>query len=92
MCRCSGCVRAVSLFHIPVPLLLCVSHVVSTCVRACLPRPLQIVLCTDGLANVGLGSVEAGAGDAGDVTSPAAFYRRVGEFAASKGVVIDVMG
>ena len=59
----------------------------------------QIVLCTDGLANVGLGSVEEDAA-AVDVTvtegsspavSPAeAFYRRVGEFAASRGVTIDV--
>jgi hypothetical protein len=62
---------------------------------------LQIVLCTDGLANVGLGSVDD---DAPAPTAPLeegapsaesaaeAFYRRVGEFAASKGVTIDVLG
>ncbi len=58
---------------------------------------LQIVLCTDGLANVGLGSVDedvpvtAAVEGASPVPSPAeAFYRRVGEFAASRGVTIDV--
>ena len=65
-------------------------------------RGSKVVVCTDGLANVGLGSVDEDAPSPAPVVaegvttpdeSPAeAFYRRVGEFAASKGVTIDVLG
>lgn len=56
------------------------------------------MVCTDGLANVGLGSVDESdapapaEGELGVIATAEAFYRRVGEFAASKGVTIDVLG
>ena len=53
-------------------------------------RGSKVVVCTDGLANVGLGCVD----DASDAGAAAAnkFYARIGEMAADKGVTIDVIG
>lgn len=48
----------------------------------------RIVLCTDGLANVGVGSLDGG-GKAADVE---AFYMGLGHEAAAKGILIDVVG
>ncbi len=50
----------------------------------------RVIICTDGLANVGLGSVE-------DLSSEAAFnatkgfYTKIGELAKSKGVAISII-
>ncbi len=50
----------------------------------------RVILCTDGLANVGLGPVETLASKAAfDETS--AFYKKVGELAKSKGVSISLI-
>ena len=53
-------------------------------------RGSKVVVCTDGLANVGLGAVE----DDGEAVADAAeeFYRRVGLLAVEHGVVIDLVG
>jgi hypothetical protein len=65
---------------------------------------LQIVVCTDGLANVGLGAMDEesvaaatasvpGDAAADDSLSPSEqFYSRVGAFAATSGLAIDVVG
>ena len=47
-------------------------------------------MCTDGLANVGLGALD----EVTDAEREAAdaFYGRVGQFAMEKGVAIDVIG
>lgn len=67
---------------------------VVTALGMCEGKPgARIVVCTDGLANVGLGSVE-GLDTADDATKDAAnaFYDRVGQLAADQGVCIDVVG
>lgn len=53
-------------------------------------RGSKVVLLTDGLANVGLGSLEDASNDAREASDT--FYRRVGAIAATKGVVVDVVG
>ena len=59
---------------------------------------LQIVVCTDGLANVGLGSIEDSPvpEDAPADATPASiaeqFYARVGAYAVTNGTTIDVIG
>eukprot|EP01029_Cantina_marsupialis_P018421 TRINITY_DN4228_c1_g2_i2.p1 TRINITY_DN4228_c1_g2~~TRINITY_DN4228_c1_g2_i2.p1 ORF type:complete len:727 (+),score=228.83 TRINITY_DN4228_c1_g2_i2:477-2657(+) len=51
----------------------------------------KVVVCTDGLANVGLGSLDELTTD--EKTEEAdAFYDQVGEFARSSGVRVDVIG
>jgi hypothetical protein len=64
----------------------------------------RVVVCTDGVANVGLGSLEPpeaprgadaeakAAAAAAAAASSAAFYTRVAELAVSAGVVVDVVG
>ena len=56
-------------------------------------RGARIVVCTDGLANIGLGSVE-GLADADEAAKDAAagFYERVGGLAAEHGICVDVVG
>eukprot|EP00051_Salpingoeca_urceolata_P026485 m.477459 g.477459 ORF g.477459 m.477459 type:complete len:771 (-) comp20851_c0_seq1:193-2505(-) len=52
----------------------------------------QVFVCTDGLANVGVGSLDLG--DKADVATEsqaAAFYREVGQLAKDKGVTISVI-
>jgi hypothetical protein len=50
----------------------------------------SVVLCTDGIANVGLGSLEFEVGD--DPNSPAlAFYQRVATTALAKGVAVSIL-
>jgi len=49
-----------------------------------------VIVCTDGVANVGLGSLEGVTGD--DANSPATlFYRQTSEVALQKGVVVSVL-
>ena len=51
----------------------------------------QVVVCTDGLANVGLGALdELKTDDERDAAT--AFYNRVGLLAVDKGVAVDVIG
>jgi hypothetical protein len=47
----------------------------------------RVILCTDGLANVGVGAVKGS-----DVAAADRWYRETGAFAASKGVTISVLG
>lgn len=44
----------------------------------------KVILCTDGCANVGLGSIETGR----NYSATSDFYLRLGETASSKGFVI----
>lgn len=52
----------------------------------------KLMVVTDGLANVGLGEVEAATGDKAPAMPAPAFYNAVSTLALNKGVVIDVMG
>lgn len=58
----------------------------------------KIVVCTDGLANVGLGSIEDSVvpADAPEGSTPSSiaeqFYTRVGTYAVTNGSTIDVIG
>ena len=47
----------------------------------------KVIICTDGLANVGLGSLE----HAGDDKNSKAFYEKIGLYAKSKGISISVI-
>jgi len=50
----------------------------------------SVILCTDGVANVGLGSLEGA--NLEDANSPATlFYRQTSEIALQKGVVVSVL-
>lgn len=50
----------------------------------------QVVICTDGLANIGLGAFdEAKSNEA--LRKVEEFYERVGEFAKSKGLTINIV-
>lgn len=44
-------------------------------------------MCTDGLANIGLGGLDA----IGDENTHLGFYNRVCDFAKEKGIVINVI-
>lgn len=50
----------------------------------------KVILCTDGLANVGLGSIDETGTDAGREAT-AAFYRRVGDYARETGVAVTIL-
>jgi len=51
-------------------------------------RGSRVILCTDGLANVGLGSL----GGSGEVSAPAReFYERVGDLAVECGLSISII-
>lgn len=50
----------------------------------------SVVLCTDGLANVGLGAFDE-ATSKEDVDKAEEFYERLGEFAKSKGVSVSIV-
>lgn len=54
-------------------------------------RGAKVVVCTDGLANVGLGSLDVLETDE-QRDAAEEFYTRVGLFAAEAGVTIDVIG
>jgi len=50
----------------------------------------QVVICTDGLANVGLGAFdEANTDD--EIAKVDEFYERVGQFAKSKGLTVNIV-
>jgi len=50
----------------------------------------QVVICTDGLANIGLGAFEEANTDA-EKAKVAEFYERIGEYAKNKGVTINLI-
>lgn len=50
----------------------------------------SVVLCTDGLANVGLGSFD-NIYAADDIKKSEEFYERLGEYAKSKGVSVSIV-
>eukprot|EP01102_Stenamoeba_stenopodia_P018668 TRINITY_DN6891_c0_g1_i2.p1 TRINITY_DN6891_c0_g1~~TRINITY_DN6891_c0_g1_i2.p1 ORF type:complete len:715 (+),score=225.83 TRINITY_DN6891_c0_g1_i2:79-2223(+) len=50
----------------------------------------QVIVCTDGKANVGLGALDQVVSD-DDVTTVDGWYSQVGHYAASKGVCISVI-
>lgn len=50
----------------------------------------QVVICTDGLANIGLGAFDEAKTEQ-EVAKIDEFYERVGEFAKSKGLTINVV-
>ena len=52
----------------------------------------SVTLCTDGLANVGLGSLEDIDSSVEAELAADTFYRRIGEYALEKGVTINVVG
>jgi len=54
-------------------------------------RGAKIIVCTDGLANVGLGSLDE-LEKQEDRTAVEAFYTSLGEHAATNGLMIDVVG
>ena len=50
----------------------------------------QVVICTDGLANVGLGAFdEANTDD--EIAKVDEFYERIGQFAKSKGLTVNIV-
>jgi len=50
-------------------------------------RGSKIILCTDGLANIGLGVLESSY----DITKSFDFYNRIGDIAVGKGVSISII-
>jgi len=56
------------------------------------PSGSTVLLCTDGLANVGVGSLEDVDGNDEAEAQADAFYNRVGQYAKSKGVVVNIIG
>jgi hypothetical protein len=52
----------------------------------------SVTLCTDGLANVGLGSLEEIDSNEDKEKKADAFYTRIGQYALDKGVTINVTG
>jgi hypothetical protein len=50
----------------------------------------QVVICTDGLANIGLGAFDEACTEA-EVAKVDAFYTRVGELAKEKGLTINIV-
>eukprot|EP01123_Difflugia_compressa_P010696 TRINITY_DN398_c0_g1_i1.p1 TRINITY_DN398_c0_g1~~TRINITY_DN398_c0_g1_i1.p1 ORF type:complete len:679 (-),score=166.31 TRINITY_DN398_c0_g1_i1:70-1827(-) len=51
-------------------------------------RGSSVVLCTDGIANVGLGNLEE---DNGQDSPASQFYRKASEFALQKGVAVSIV-
>jgi hypothetical protein len=49
----------------------------------------KVILCTDGLANIGLGSMDTD--DGANEEEAEAFYRRVAAYAKDNGVIINVI-
>jgi hypothetical protein len=50
----------------------------------------QVVICTDGLSNVGLGAFDE-AKTPDEIAKVEEFYERLGEFAKSKGLTINIV-
>lgn len=50
----------------------------------------QVVICTDGLANVGLGAFDE-AKEPEQLAQVEAFYEKVGEFAKQKGLTVNIV-
>lgn len=50
----------------------------------------QVVLCTDGLANIGIGSFDE-VTDEEELKKREEVYERIGEFAKSKGVTVNIV-
>ena len=50
----------------------------------------QVILCTDGLANTGLGSLEEKKDD-GEIGPTEQFYQQVAAYAKNKGVTVNVI-
>lgn len=50
----------------------------------------QVVICTDGLANIGLGAFDE-AKTSEQMAKVEEFYERVGEFAKQKGIVVSIV-
>jgi Mg-chelatase subunit ChlD len=48
----------------------------------------KIIICTDGVANVGIGALEGRAGQSRDAT---AFYEQVGNYAKERGINVNVI-
>lgn len=51
----------------------------------------RVIVCTDGLANVGMGALDEVKTDE-ERAAVDAFYKRVGTYAVDKGVAVDVIG
>jgi hypothetical protein len=66
--------------------------IVSAVAIASKTRGSKIILATDGLANVGLGSLDFPKTNVEARAAASAFYHQLGNFAAAHGVVIDVIG
>eukprot|EP00727_Mastigamoeba_balamuthi_P004470 m51a1_g14020 hypothetical protein (541) ;mRNA; r:1106547-1108458 len=60
----------------------------SVTMAAAAGRGSKVVVCTDGIANIGLGAVE----DAADAAATAEFYNRVGSLASQSGVAVSILG
>lgn len=50
----------------------------------------QVVLCTDGLANIGIGSFDE-VTDEQELKKREEVYERIGEFAKSKGITVNIV-
>jgi len=50
----------------------------------------QVVICTDGLANVGLGAFDEAKTD-DEIAKVDEFYERIGQFAKSKGLTVNIV-
>lgn len=50
----------------------------------------QVVICTDGLANVGLGAFDEAKSD-DEIAKVDEFYERVGQFAKQKGLTVNIV-
>ena len=50
----------------------------------------QVVICTDGLANIGVGAFDEAKTEV-EIAKVDEFYERVGEFAKSKGVTVNIV-
>ncbi|ETO25294.1 hypothetical protein RFI_11843 [Reticulomyxa filosa] len=51
----------------------------------------QVILCTDGLANIGLGTLEVFEGDDTELDTVEQWYEQVANWALEKGVVVNVI-
>jgi len=52
----------------------------------------QVILCTDGLANVGVGSLEGADGDNDDDEDPVLkWYEALGDYAVNNGVIVNII-
>jgi len=50
----------------------------------------QVIICTDGLANIGLGAFDEATTEE-EIARVDEFYERVGEYAKNKGITINVV-